>query len=155
MASLLYRYSEATFVPTAKKPTFLDVPKKHALYKEIEWLAHEKLVDKAIPLFLPKAPLDRSSAAELLWRLAGSPEPAAPEAFTDVPSWHPFGKAIAWATETGIVVPTSATKFGVLKVVTRGDFAGYLDRYDHRPTPAGARRADRLRGRRPGLGADR
>ena len=91
-ASLLYRYSKATFVPTAKRPTFLDVPKKHAVYKEIEWLAHEKLVDKAIPLFLPKAPLDRSSAAELLWRLAGSPEPAAPEAFSDVPSWHPYSQ---------------------------------------------------------------
>ncbi|WP_456788856.1 glycosyl hydrolase [Cellulomonas sp. P5_C5] len=135
VASLLYRYSEATFVPTAKKPTFLDVPKKHAFSKEIEWLASEKLVDTSIPLYLPKGPLDRSSAAELLWRLAGSPEPAAPEAFTDVPSWHPFGKAIAWATETGIIVPTSATKYGVLKVVTRGDFAGYLDRYDHRPSP--------------------
>lgn len=135
VASLLYRYSEATFVPTAKWPTFLDVPKKHAFFKEIEWLAHEKLVDTRIPLFLPKAPLDRSYAAELLWRLAGSPEPAAPEAFTDVPSWHPYGSAIAWATETGIVVPSSATRYGVLKVVTRGDMAGYLDRYDHRPSP--------------------
>ena len=134
-ASLLYRYSEATFVPTATKPTFKDVPTKHAFYDEIEWLAHEKLVDTAIPRFAPKAPLDRSTAAELLWRLAGSPEPAAPEAFTDVPSWHPFGTAIAWATETGIIAPTSPYKFGVLKVVTRGDFAGYLDRYGHRPSP--------------------
>ena len=31
VASLLYRYSKATFVPTAKRPTFLDVPKKHAV----------------------------------------------------------------------------------------------------------------------------
>ena len=135
VATLLYRYADATWVPTATRPTFLDVPKKHAAYTAIEWLAHEGLVDTTLPVYLPKAPLDRSSAAELLWRLAGKPEPAAPEAFTDVPSWHPYGKAIAWATETGIVVPTSATKFGVLKVVTRGDFAGYLDRYDHRPTP--------------------
>ena len=155
VASLLYRYSEATFVPTAKKPTFLDVPKKHAVYKEIEWLAHEKLVDTAIPLFLPKAPLDRSSAAELLWRLAGSPEPAAPEAFTDVPSWHPYSTAIAWATETGIIVPTSATRYGVLKVVTRGDFAGYLDRFDHRPSPLEPVVLTRLHRRRPGLGTDR
>ena len=155
VATLLYRYADATWVPTAKRPTFLDVPKKHAAYTAIEWLAHEGLVDTTLPVYLPKAPLDRSSAAELLWRLAGKPGPAAPEAFTDVPSWHPYGKAIAWATETGIIVPTSATKFGVLKVVTRGDFAGYLDRYDHRPTPAGARRALRLRGRHPGLGADR
>ncbi|MBO3101811.1 glycosyl hydrolase [Cellulomonas fengjieae] len=134
-ATLLYRYTDSTFVPAVRKPTFRDVPKKHAAYTAVEWLAHEGLVDTGIPLFLPKAPLDRSSAAELLWRLAGSPEPAAPEAFTDVPSWHPYGTAIAWVTETGIIVPASATRYGVLTVVTRGDFAGYLDRYDHRPSP--------------------
>ncbi|WP_315096426.1 glycosyl hydrolase [uncultured Cellulomonas sp.] len=135
VATLLYRYADATWVPTAQRPTFRDVPKKHAAYTAIEWLAHEGLVDTTFPVFLPKAPLDRSSAAELLWRLAGSPEPTAPEAFTDVPSWHPYATAIAWATETGIVVPTSATRFGVLKVVTRGEFAGYLHRFDLRPTP--------------------
>ena len=135
VATLLYRYTESTFEPTVRRPTFRDVPTKHAAYTAVEWLAHEGLVDTTLPVFLPKAPLDRSSAAEILWRLAGSPEPAAPEAFRDVPSWHPYGTAIAWATETGIVVPTSATRFGVLTVVTRGDFAGYLDRYDHRPTP--------------------
>ena len=64
-------------------------------------------------------------------------------------------RPIAWATETGIIVPTSATRYGVLKVVTRGDFAG-LPRPVRPPAePAGARRALRLHRRRPGLGTDR
>jgi mannan endo-1,4-beta-mannosidase len=135
-ASLLYRYSKASFTPTVRKPSFKDVPTKDRDYAAVEWLVDQKIVSNTpVPLFLPDAPLDRSSAAQLLWKLAGSPEPEAAATFKDVPSWFPYAKAIAWATETGVVAPVSATQYGVLRVVTRQDMAGYLYRYDHLPTP--------------------
>ncbi|MGY4645428.1 glycosyl hydrolase [Cellulomonas sp. URHB0016] len=135
-ASLLYRYAGASFTPTVRKPSFKDVPKKDRDYAAVEWLVDQKIVsNKPVPLFLPDAPLDRSSAAQLLWKLAGSPEPEAAATFTDVPSWFPYAQAIAWATETGVVTPVSATQYGVLRLVTRQDMAAYLYRYDHLPTP--------------------
>ncbi len=133
VAQLLYDYEDASFTPPVK-PSFLDVRKTSAAYTAIEWLVAEGLLDDGV-LFLPNAPLDRSSAAELLWRLAGSPEPEGTEAFRDVPTWHPFRTAITWATEVGVVEPQSPYTYGVLKPVQRQELARYVYRFDALPSP--------------------
>lgn len=133
LAQLLYAYEKASFTPPAT-PSFIDVKKGHAAYTAVEWLVAEGLLDDRL-LFLPSAPLDRASTAEVLWRLAGSPEPEGTEAFRDVPTWHPNRTAITWATEVGVVEPVSATAFGVIKPVLRQDLARYLYRFDALPSP--------------------
>lgn len=132
-ARLLYAYEKASFTPPTQ-PSFLDVKKSNAAFTAVEWLVAEGLVDDGL-LFLPNAPLDRSSTAELLWRLAGSPEPEGTEAFRDVPTWHPYRTAITWATEVGVVDPASPYTFGVLKPVQRQEVARYLYRFDALPSP--------------------
>ncbi|WP_024285465.1 glycosyl hydrolase [Cellulomonas sp. KRMCY2] len=141
VASLIYRYADADHTPgTASR--FLDVPRSNALYAEIEWIVEARLMDTLripfaprLQLFLPRAPLDRTSAAVLLHRLAGSPAPAGTVAFRDIPRQGPTRDAIAWAVETGVISPTSSTLFGALKPVARQDMAGYLYRYDALPEP--------------------
>nr|AAD42774.1 Man26A [Cellulomonas fimi ATCC 484] len=133
VARLLHAYEKAVFTPPTT-PSFLDVRRSHPAYTAIEWLVAEGLVDDG-RVFLPSAPLDRATAAELLWRLAGSPEPEGTEAFRDVPTWHRYRTAITWATEVGVVEPVSASTFGVLKAVQRQELARYLYRFDALPSP--------------------
>lgn len=134
-ATLLYRYSGTSFTPTVTKPTFRDVPRRSTAFTPVEWMVAQGLASTTLPVFLPDAPLDRSSAAQVLWQYAGSPAPSAAPAFRDVPSWFPNRDAIAWATQTGVIPPQSATTFGVLKPVTRQEAVAFVYRLDHLPKP--------------------
>src|SRR5665811_1704728 len=96
------------------------------------------------PEFKPNAPLDRATAASLLYRLAGSPAAEITQVFKDVPTATPStagrhgpckhlrstvvvdAAAIAWAVQTGVIAPKSATVFGVHEPVRRQDMAAYL-----------------------------
>jgi len=139
VASLLYRYvgAESTADNT---PTYRDVRTRHPFYTEIEWLVAQGLVDVPAgrnPEFKPNSPLDRATAASLLYRLAGSPEVEITQVFRDVPTATPRvdADAIAWAVQTGVITPKSATVFGVREPVLRKDMAAYLYRYDQVPPP--------------------
>ena len=61
--------------------------------------------------FQPDANIIRADFVTVLWRSAGSPEPKAAAAFTDVPANAYYAKAVAWAAENGYVNGTSATTF--------------------------------------------
>ena len=150
VASLLYRYVGAEFTAD-NTPTYRDVRTRHPFYTEIEWLVAQGLVDVPTgrnPEFKPNSPLDRATAASLLYRLAGSPEVEITQVFTDVPVSTPVrpghrkipgpvvdADAIAWAVQTGVITPKSATVFGVREPVLRQDMAAYLYRYDQIPPP--------------------
>jgi len=138
-ASLLYRYAGAEFTAD-NTPTYRDVRTRHPFYTEIEWLVEQGLVDVPAgrnPEFKPNSPLDRATAASLLYRLAGSPEVEITQVFRDVPTATPRvdADAIAWAVQTGVITPKSATVFGVREPVLRKDMAAYLYRYDQVPPP--------------------
>ncbi len=136
-AATLYAYAGDGAVPTVRYPTFWDVPRTHRSYRAVEWLAAQRIADsRPIPLFAPSLPLDRTSLSVWLYRLAGEPEvDASGLAFRDVPKKLAARDAIAWATQTGVVDPASATTFGVLRPVTRQDLARSLYRVDHLPSP--------------------
>lgn len=59
-------------------------------------------------LFMPTAKKTSSACSRaqiitFLWRAAGSPEPEAPSAFTDVKADAYYAQAVAWAAESGMV----------------------------------------------------
>ena len=136
-ATVLHAYAGEGALPSVARPTYRDVPRTHRAFAAVEWLAAEHIADsRPLPLFLPSAPLDRTTAALWLYRLAGEPEvDASTLAFRDVPARLPARDAIAWATQTGVVEPQSPTRFGLLRPVLRQDLAAYLYRFDHLPTP--------------------
>ncbi|UZN02421.1 glycosyl hydrolase [Cellulomonas sp. S1-8] len=136
-ATVLHAYAGQGATPSVRRPTYWDVPRSHPAYAAVEWLAAEQITDsRALPLFLPSAPLDRTTAALWLYRLAGEPEvDASTLEFRDVPTRFPARAAIAWATQTGVIEPRSATTYGVLRPVLRQDLARYLYRVEHLPTP--------------------
>ena len=62
--------------------------------------------------FDPSGPLTRAMVATVLWRREGSPAPAAPSGFEDVPDGKWYTDAVAWAKETGIVNGLTDKTFG-------------------------------------------
>lgn len=84
---------------------------------------------KTATTFVPGATMTRAQMAAVLWRMAGSPAPAAASSFTDVSSDAYYAKAVAWASEKGITSGTSATAFTPDMAISRQQFAAFLYRY--------------------------
>lgn len=79
--------------------------------------------------FSPYAQADRAMLVTVLWRLAGSPEPAAAAAFSDVDASAWYAKAAAWASESSIVTGYEDGCFRPAEALTREQFAAVLYRY--------------------------
>ncbi|MBQ6262324.1 MAG: S-layer homology domain-containing protein, partial [Clostridia bacterium] len=79
--------------------------------------------------FDPSGSLTRGMVATVLWRREGSPAPAAPSGFEDVPAGKWYTDAIAWAKETGIVNGLTPTTFGPNSFITREQLATMLFRF--------------------------
>ncbi|SDD58231.1 S-layer homology domain-containing protein, partial [Sanguibacter gelidistatuariae] len=129
MAAFLYRASGSPkFVAPVLSP-FNDVKTSDAFYLEIAWLA-----DSGITAgygdggFHPSAPVTRQALAAYLYRVAGSPAPAAPAPFTDVKADNEFADAIAWASETGITTGWEDNTFRPSQSITRQAVAAFLFR---------------------------
>lgn len=120
----------------APTPTFSDVPSSHPFFAEVECLvllgATEGFDDGT---FRPTLSITRQAVVAWLWRLAGSPEPAAPPTFSDVPEDHPFADAIAWAAEEDIVEGFPDGSFRPGATVTRQAVAAWLWRQTGSPPP--------------------
>ena len=80
-------------------------------------------------LFLPNGTLTRGMLVTTLHRLAGSPEPEAASAFTDLKPGAYYEKAVAWAQENGIVKGITEAVFAPENPVTREQAATFLYRY--------------------------
>ena len=70
-------------------------------------------------------PCTRYATVTYLWKLAGQPEPAGGNPFTDVPDG---AQPVVWAVEQGITAGTSATEFSPSEVCTRGQIVTFLYR---------------------------
>lgn len=79
--------------------------------------------------FSPNQAMTRGMMVTVLWRLAGEPEAKNAAAFEDVTADQYFAKAVAWASENGIVTGTSDTTFSPETNITREQMAAILYRY--------------------------
>ena len=78
--------------------------------------------------FSPQVTMSRAMFVTVLWRMSGSPAPAAEASFTDLTAdW--YREAVAWAVENGVVKGYSDTAFGPNDPVTREQMCVLMMRY--------------------------
>ena len=92
--------------------------------------------------FDPSGHLTRAMVATVLWRREGSPAPAAPSGFEDVPDGKWYTDAVAWAKETGIVNGLTPTTFGPNSYITREQLGTMLFRFSSSAPVSVPERAD-------------
>ena len=109
---------------------FADVAESDWYYSGVLYAYENGLFSgKTTTSFAPYATMTRGQLATVLWRMAGSPEPKASAAFTDVAADSYYAKAIAWAAENGITSGTSAAAFSPNAPITRQQFAAFLFKF--------------------------
>ncbi|GAA3296343.1 CAP domain-containing protein [Arthrobacter citreus] len=140
MAAFMYRLKGSPkFTPPAKSP-FVDVPVSNQYYKEISWLASQKISTGWVRKnktkeFRPHDAVDRDAMAAFLYRLAGSPKyaPAKTSPFVDVPVSHQFYKEISWLSAKKISTGWPAAKgkaaYRPTQTVARDAMAAFMKRW--------------------------
>lgn len=78
--------------------------------------------------FMPNDSITRGQLVTILWRQAGSPQPASEAPFTDLTQKY-YRQAIAWAYEQGIAKGITDTTFQPNTPVTREQFATFVYRF--------------------------
>lgn len=79
--------------------------------------------------FSPGATMNRAMLATVLYRLAGSPQTAYAQQFSDVPVGEWYSESVTWASRVGVVKGLDDGTFGVTADVTREQIATMLYRY--------------------------
>lgn len=79
--------------------------------------------------FSPEGTMTRAMTVTVLYRLAGSPDPAGACPFADVAADAYYYSAVCWAVEQGITAGTSADAFSPEHNVTREQLVTFLYRY--------------------------
>ncbi|MBR6826304.1 MAG: S-layer homology domain-containing protein, partial [Oscillospiraceae bacterium] len=109
---------------------FMDVPRGMWYYDSVEACAQMELFNGTGPArFSPESTMTRAMLVTVLWRLEGEPTPEAPTDFVDVPHSTWYSKAVAWASENGIVNGVGNGRFAPDGNVTREQIATILCRY--------------------------
>ena len=118
--------------PTAPPHPFRDVTNE-TQQGAVSWLYQTKITTGTSPTtFSPNQTLTRVQLAALLHRLAGEPT-AEGHPFSDVvANWQQA--PVAWLLNNNITTGTSATTFAPNQLVTRGQLATFLYRYNNSPT---------------------
>ena len=120
---------KAAFAAEVETSPFSDVPTDAYYYEAVQWAAEQGITGGVgNGLFGPDRPCTRAQIVTFLWRAAGSPEPAALSAFTDVPVDSYYAKAVAWAVENGITTGTGDGKFSPEAPCTRAQSVTFLAR---------------------------
>lgn len=89
--------------PAAPETAFADVPAGAYYAAPVDWAVAEGITNgTSATTFAPTKTCTRGQIITFLWRAAGSPEPAALDAFTDVNAAMYYAKAAAWAAENGM-----------------------------------------------------
>ena len=114
-----------------KKSIFADVSLDNPNYDAIV-KSYEKgyMVGTSENTFAPDGFLTRGMAAQIIWNIAGNPEPSDVSPFLDVTSDMYYAKAVAWAYERGIVLGYDITKFGPDDFVTIEQFDIMMAKYN-------------------------
>ena len=121
---------QATFTAESSSLPFTDVSVNDWFYDAVAYVFDNGLMDgTAGTAFSPLMTTNRAMVVTILWRLAGSPEPDAAPAFSDVAADSWYTDAVAWASENGIVKGYSDTVFAPDDTVTREQLATILYRY--------------------------
>ena len=85
--------------------SYLDVPAEAPFYDDVVYVREHGIFQGVGGMrFAPYGELTRAMAVTVLYRMAGQPESAYHAAFTDVAPDAWYDDAVAWATETGLVV---------------------------------------------------
>ena len=122
--------------PAEPTGVFTDLPLGAYYSEPVKWAVREGIAGgTSATTFSPDATCNTAQILTFLWRANGSPEPAAASTFTDVPADAYYAKAVAWATEKGLV--SGATLNGDAPC-TRLTTVTYLWKLAGKPSDAGS-----------------
>ncbi|HIY94604.1 MAG TPA: S-layer homology domain-containing protein [Candidatus Rothia avicola] len=122
---------------TPEPISFVDVTEADIFYREIMWLAQQRITTGwADGTFRPYDHVDRGATAAFFYRLAGSPAFEAPEtpSFKDVDQTHPFYKEIEWLKAEGITTGWADGTFRPFEPIKRDAMAAFFYRYAGEPS---------------------
>lgn len=128
--------------PTA--PVFTDIPPGALFETEIRWLAANGISTgwteaDGSNTYRPLQPVNRDAMAAFMYRLAGSPDFAAPETspFADITPATQFYKEITWLASKGISTgwtePGGTKTYRPLQPVNRDAMAAFMFRFAGQP----------------------
>ncbi|MBR0366409.1 MAG: S-layer homology domain-containing protein, partial [Clostridia bacterium] len=120
-----------TAAPTASGSSwFTDVPADAWYYSFVKAAFDKGLMNGISETeFAPDGDLTSAMFTTIIYRMAGSPETDAVNAFTDVPSGSYYEKAVAWAYANGIITGYDETTFAPDDKITREQMAALMWRY--------------------------
>ncbi|MCD4850994.1 S8 family peptidase [Arthrobacter sp. AK01] len=139
MAAFLYRLAGSpAYTPPTKSP-FKDVLTTQQFYKEMAWLADQKISSgwtegDGSRTYRPLTPINRDAMAAFLYRMAGSPEYSSPypSPFNDVAYGQQFDMEMAWMLDmeisTGWVEADGKRNYRPLSPINRDAMAAFLYR---------------------------
>ena len=121
---------------------FFDVDPSHPYYRGVMWATGEAKIANGyaiIGLFGIDDPCTRGHAMMFLWKLAGKPAPdtSIRMPFSDVPTDHPYYRAILWGSQCGVTKGYADGTFGIDKKCTRGQIVTFIWRYKGQPASKG------------------
>lgn len=120
--------------PAAVTFAFSDVPviEGNWKYESVKYVYEKGIMNgiSATTRFDPDAPLTRAMFATVLYRMAGSPDVAYTDKFSDVIDGKWYSKAIIWANQQGIVSGMGdGSYYGIDINITREQIAKMLNEY--------------------------
>lgn len=140
MAVFIYRLAGSPEYTPPEVSPFADVSTDNVYYKEIAWLAAEKIStgwpqDDGSRIFRPLSPVARDAMAVFLYRFAdrGALEDTAAAPFEDVPTDNVYFKQISWLASTGIsrgwTSADGTSTFKPYAAINRDAMAAFMQRY--------------------------
>ncbi|MBR3417005.1 MAG: S-layer homology domain-containing protein [Clostridia bacterium] len=143
IATIMLAAAIAAAVPASAANAFSDVAEDRWSAGSIEYAVKEGYMNGVGGgRFDPEGSLTRAMVATVLWRREGSPSPAAPSGFSDVPAGEWYTDAVAWAKEAGVVLGVSETAFDPNGLITREQLATMLFRFSSSAPVSVPERAD-------------
>ena len=120
----------ANFVPEDQEGMpFTDVKPGDWFYSAVEFVySRGMMAGTSATAFAPRTPTSRAMVVTILYRLDGSPQ-AGEAGFPDVAGNQWYTKAVAWASQNGIVKGYGDGRFGPQDNITREQMAAILHRY--------------------------
>jgi peptidoglycan/xylan/chitin deacetylase (PgdA/CDA1 family) len=131
MAAFLYRFAGSPAVPAGPQ-IFPDVPPTHDFYKEIQWLASQKITLGFADLgYHPYEQVNRDQMAAFMYRMNGSPAVrATAPVFPDVPVGSGFYNEVRWLADMGITFGFADGTFKPGASINRDQVAAFIYRYN-------------------------
>ena len=121
---------------------FIDISPSDWSYRAISYAYKNNLMrGTSEDRVSPKMPLSRAMLVTVLWRIAGEPEAQNQTSFNDVPADSYYAKAVAWASENGIVAGNNGN-FMPDVAATREQLAAIFFRFASKQDKAVSTRTD-------------